>query len=56
MELPRNCTDEQIDIYHKNVELYNKAIKNRNRYSVIVSMCCDLGFQYAFVIQRFINV
>jgi hypothetical protein len=46
------------DTYTKNIELYKLAFENRNRYGVLIGLCCDLGSQDAIFWDKdkFINV
>lgn len=44
-KLPKEATEQQIEMYNKNYELYLLAIKNMNRYGSIIGMCSSLGSQ-----------
>lgn len=44
-KLPKEATEQQIEMYNKNYELNLLAIKNMNRYGSIIGMCSSLGSQ-----------
>ena len=48
--------DNQLEIYNKNCELWNKAWVNRNKYGVLMSFFFDLGINDFFDMEKFINV
>jgi hypothetical protein len=56
--LPEGASQHQIDTYAKNCKLYELAFENRNRYGVLIGLCCDLGSQDSIFWdkQNFINV
>lgn len=58
IKLPEDITTKQIEIYNKNCELHHLALKNKNRYGVLLSMCAGLGIQDVdfLDVERFINV
>jgi hypothetical protein len=57
-ELPEGASQHQKDTYEKNCKLHKLAFENRNRYGVLISVCCDLGSQDAIFWdkERFFNV
>ena len=50
-----NATDNQIDIYNRNILLREAARKNINKCGLL-GLCLDLGVQDFIDMDRFINV